>query len=323
MPACQVTADPPSGSVANGQVKSRVQHTERSGLLLAIAGFAILSVGDAVVKTMAGAWPVTLVAALRFSIGAIALAGLLWAKQGAAAFRPRNPWIQLGRGVCLSISTLAFFSAIYVMPLAETMAITFVSPVLTAVLSGPLLGERVRPAVWIASAFALAGVFVILRPNFLELGWAAIFPLVAALFFSLVIILNRASAGQGSALSMQFFMAAVAAPILVVAAFGAKWVGIAGMDFGWPSLDMVLRCTFVALTASTAHYLTYLGTTRAGAAQVAPASYVQILVASFFGWWWFDNTPDLLTMLGAAVVIGAGLYLWRDGLKLAQPNITV
>lgn len=291
---------------------------ERSGLLLAIAGFAILSVGDAVVKTMAGAWPVTLVAALRFGIGAAVLAALLAAKEGAAAFRPSNPWVQFGRGACLSISTLAFFSAIYVMPLAETMAITFVSPVLTAILSGPLLGERVRPAVWIASFFALIGVFVILRPNFLELGWVAVFPLIAALFFSFVIILNRASAGRGSALSMQFYLAAVAAPILTLSAFGARWAGIEGMDFGWPSLDMLLRCAFVALTATTAHYLTYLGTTRAGAAQIAPASYVQILVASFFGWWWFDNTPDLLTFGGAAVIVGAGLYLWRDGLKQAK-----
>lgn len=295
-----------------------MRHSERSGLLLAIAGFALLSVGDAVVKTMAGAWPVTLVAALRFSIGAVALASLLAVQEGRAAFRPNNPWIQFGRGTCLSISTLAFFSAIYVMPLAETMAITFVSPILTAILSGPLLGERVRRAVWIASIFALCGVFVVLRPNVLELGWVATLPLIAALFFSFVIMLNRASAGQGSALSMQFFMAAVAAPILIVAAFGAKWLGLEGLDFGWPSLDMVLRCTFVAATASTAHFLAYLGTTRAGAAQVAPASYVQMLVASFFGWWWFDDKPDLLTFVGAAMIIGAGLYLWRDGLKQVQ-----
>ncbi len=291
------------------------QHNEKSGLLIAICGFAILSIGDAVVKSMAGAWPVTAVAALRFTIGASVLGALLVSRQGWAALWPARPLIQLARGTCLSISTLSFFSAIYVMPLAETMAITFFSPVLTAILSGPLLGERARPAVWIACAMALSGVVLILRPNFLELGWTATLPLVSAIFFSLLIILNRASALHGSALSMQFFLAAFTAPILVVAAFAVRATGIEGYDFSWPRVDVALRCAFVALTASTAHYLAFLGTTRAGAAQVAPATYVQILVASLLGWWWFDNVPDMLTLAGATVIIGSGLYLWRDGLK--------
>ena len=287
-------------------------------MLLAISGFAILSVGDAAVKSMAGDWPVTAVAALRFAIGALALSAILLVKEGPGAFIPANPLVQLARGACVAMATLAFFSAIYVMPLAETMAITFASPVLTAILSGPLLGERVRPAVWIACAAAMTGVVIILRPNLIELGWQALFPLVSALFFSLLIILNRASAGSGSPLSMQVFVAVVAAPILILAAFFAKGMGIEGLDFTWPSWDVALKCVFVAATASTAHWLAFLGTTRAGAAQVAPASYVQILVASFLGWLIFDNVPDLLTVLGAAIIIGAGLYLWRDSLAAEQ-----
>lgn len=290
-----------------------MHHSERAGLLYALAGFSTLSIGDALIKSVAGAWPVTAVAALRFTIGAVVLAGLVAAREGRPALRPGNPWLQLGRGTCLAISTLAFFSAIFIMPLAETMAITFVSPVLTAVLSGPLLGERVRRAVWIASAIALGGVVLILRPNLLELGWPAVLPLVSALFFSLTIILNRASAGQGSALSMQFYMAAVAAPILLIAAFGADLADIEGYALDWPRWDVALRCAIVALTASTAHWLVYQGTMRAGAAQVAPASYIQMLVSASLGWWWFGDVPDRITLVGAAVIIGAGLYLWRDG----------
>lgn len=286
----------------------------RAGLLLALAGFATLSVGDAVIKSMAGEWPVVAVAALRFSIGAVALSGLLLWQEGAAGLRPRRPWLQVARGASLAISSLAFFSAIYIMPLAETMAITFLSPVLTALLSGPLLGERVRPAVWVACLAALVGVGMILRPNLLELGWPALLPLVAAVFFSLMIIANRASAGHGSALAMQAYMAVVAAPLLIVAAFGARALGIEGMQFGWPHWDVVLRCAFVALTASTAHWLVYLGTSRAGASQIAPASYVQMLVASLLGWWFFDEVLDWLTLAGAAVIIGSGLFLWRHSL---------
>ena len=292
-----------------------MRHDERIGLAYAVAGFATLSVGDAVIKSMAGDWPPYAVAALRFTIGAIALSALLLRSEGLAGFRPSNPWLQVARGICLAFASLSFFSAIYIMPLAEAMAIAFLSPVLTQALAGPLLGEKVRPVAWAVSLVALTGVVIILRPNLALLGWGALLPLISACFFSLMMIANRASAGQGSALSMQVFIAVVSAPILILVAFGIKASGQPDLDFGWPSWDVVARCAVVAFTASTAHWLAYIGTAKAGAAQVAPAIYVQMVVAVILGWWWFDDRPDALTLLGAGLIISAGLFLWRDGLR--------
>lgn len=292
----------------------------RSGILLAIAGFAALSLGDAVLKTIAGEWPVTAVAALRFTIGAVGLSVLLAYHEGPKGFLPNRPWLQIGRGVCLAGASLTFFSAIFVMPLAETMAITFLAPVLTALLSGPLLGEKVRKAVWIACGLALIGVGLILRPNLALLGWPALLPLVSAVFFSLMIIANRASAGGGSALAMQAYIAGIAAPILIVAAILGDQFFPAEFNLSWPSTDVALRCVFVAITASIAHWLIYLGTSRAGASQVAPASYIQMLVASLLGWLLFDDVPDGLTWFGATIIIGAGLYLWRDSMQAEENN---
>ena len=108
------------------------------GFAYAVTGFAILSCGDAVVKTMAGAWPPYAVAALRFSIGALGLSALLWRSEGRAAFVPVNPWLQAARGLCLATASLCFFSAIYIMPLAEAMAIGFLAPILVQVFAGLL-----------------------------------------------------------------------------------------------------------------------------------------------------------------------------------------
>ncbi|MFL0357150.1 DMT family transporter [Erythrobacter sp. GH1-10] len=296
---------------------------ERAGLAYAIAGFATLSVGDAVVKSMAGDWPPYAVAALRFTIGALGLSLLLLKSEGPRAFKPQKPWLQVGRGVCLAMASVCFFSALYLMPFADAMAIAFLAPVLTQLLAGALLGEKVRPAVYGVSLVALAGVAIILRPNVAELGWAAFLPLVSAVFFALMMVANRASAGQGSALSMQVFVAAACAPILIVISFGLKTSGVPGLDFGWPSWDVVMRCTIVAVTASTAHWLAYIGTTKAGAAQVAPAIYVQMLVVITLGWVFFDERPDALTLAGAALIIAAGLYLWRDGLRVSTPQPVV
>lgn len=292
--------------------------TERSGVGLAVAGFAILSVGDAVVKSMAGDWPPYAVAALRFTIGALALSALLLRSEGGRAFVPQKLWLQVARGLSLALASLCFFSAIYIMPLAEAMAIAFLAPVLTQIFAGVILGEKVRRPVWAVSAVALLGVIIILRPNITLLGWGALLPLISAVFFALLMVANRASAGQGSALSMQVFAAAFSAPVLIIVSLGAKLSGVPIFDFGWPSWDVIFRCAIVALTASTAHWLVYVGTARAGAAQVAPAIYVQMLVAVTLGWMFFVDTPDLYTLLGASLIIAGGLYLWRDGLQRAQ-----
>ncbi len=254
------------------------------------------------------------VAALRFAIAAVALSALLWIKEGRGAFIPQSPGLQIARGICLAFASLSFFSAIYLMPLAETMAIAFLAPIFTAILSGPMLGEKVRLPVWIASAIAMGGVMLVLRPNLELIGWPAILPVISAVFFSMMVVLNRKSAGQGSALSMQVFVASGAAIILSIAAIGAKLSGVPSLDFGWPDWDVVARCVIVAGTASAAHWLAFMGTMRAGASQVAPAVYVQLLVAGGLGWWWFDEVPDTIALLGAGVIIFAGLILWRHSL---------
>lgn len=287
-----------------------MQHSERSGILIALCGFALLSVGDAVIKTMSGEWSPLAVAALRFALGSAGLSVLLAANEGKAAFQPGNPRLQAARGFCLAAASLCFFSAIFVMPLATAMALAFVSPVVVALLSGPLLGEKVRAAVWFASLAALMGVGLVLRPNLAELGLVALLPLASAFFFALMIIANRASAGQGSALSMQVFVQIGAMPLLILAAVGGHISGFENLEISAPDWTIVARCAVVAITASSAHWLAYIGTQRAGAATIAPTTYVQMLVATFLGWWWFGDIPDLLTLAGAAIIIGAGLLLW-------------
>ena len=287
-----------------------MQKSERSGILIALCGFALLSFGDAVIKTMAGELSPLLVAAIRFALGSAGLSLLLAMNEGPRAFRPQSPRLQAARGFCLAAASLCFFSAIFVMPLATAMALAFVSPVIVALLSGPLLGEKVRPATWVASFIALAGVALVLRPNFAALGLVALLPLASAFFFALMILANRASAGQGSALSMQVFVQIGAMPLLILAAIGGHFSGVENLRITVPDWSVVARCAVVAVTASSAHWLAYIGTQRAGAATIAPTTYIQMLVATFLGWWWFDDVPDLLTLAGAAIIIGAGLLLW-------------
>lgn len=286
---------------------------DRSGLLFTAGGFILLSSGDAVIKTMSGMWAPTAIAALRYVAGAIGLCTLLFMAEGRAGFTIPRPGLQLLRGAAVAFATLSFFSALFVMQLAEATTIVFVSPILTAALAPLFLKEKSRRATWIASGIAFIGVLIVLRPNFSALGLAALLPLGSALGMSILFMANRAVAGAASPLAMQAFIAAFAAPILVAAAFVGNLSGMPSLEIGWPDWTVVLRCVLVAISASSGHWLIYMGTTKAGAATVAPMVYVQLLVAVTLGWLLFGDAPDGATWIGAGVIIAAGLYLWRAG----------
>jgi drug/metabolite transporter (DMT)-like permease len=286
--------------------------TVRSALLLALGGFVSLSIGDAVVKSVAGAWPGTAVAALRYSFGALALAAIVAAVHGRAGFRVPRPRLQFGRGAAVALATICFFMGVMAMPLADATAIQFTSPLLTGLLSVLVLGERAPRAVWGATALAFAGVLIVLRPNLLALGPAALWPLGAAFGMAWLMIFNRKAAGLAPAVAMQLVLAMMAAPLLVAAALLAHLSGAPHFRIPAPDAAVVLKCVAVAVFATFGHLLIYAATVRASAALVAPMTYVQLIVAMALGWAWFGNAPDLPMLGGAALIVGGGLVLWRS-----------
>jgi len=284
----------------------------RSGLLYALCGFALLSFGDAVIKSIAGAWPGTAVAALRYSIGAVGLGTVLFLKEGAGGFSLPMPKFQLLRGFSVASATILFFSSIFVMPLAEATAIGFTSPMITALLGALFLKERTSATKWIATLVAFFGVLLIMRPNVAELGWAALLPLGAALSMGLVMIGNRAVAGAGTPLLMQFLVASIAVPFVVTAAVVGHYSGLDALHVGMPDWTIVARCAVVAVSASFAHWSIFMGTTRTSAAEIAPMTYVQLLIAIALGVAIFGDWPDMTSLLGSGIIIATGLFLWRN-----------
>lgn len=283
-----------------------------ASLLMALTGFTIMSVGDAIVKSMAGEWPAPAVSALRYTFGAIGLGIAVAVVHKRAGFFLPRPWLQIGRAAAVSLATICFFLGVMAMPLADATAIQFSSPIMTALLSGIVLGERVPRAAAGATLLAFAGVLVVLRPNVLELGASAFYPLGAAFGMSWLIMFNRKSAGDAPVLVMQFLLALFAAPLLILAATILSLVAGPGFEVPAPTGMVVLKCAIVAILASVGHLLLYAATVRASAAVIAPTTYVQIMMASLLGWVAFGDAPDAATLGGAVLIILGGLWLWRS-----------
>ena len=289
--------------------------TEKSqatiGLLYALAGFSLLSLGDAVVKTTAGMWPGTAFASLRYVFGAIGLSVLLWRREGRAAFTMPDAALHWGRGACVAIGASCFFVAISFMPLAEATVISFASPIFVALLSALFLKEPASRAAWSATGLAFAGVVIVLRPNIANVGWIGVLPLITAMTMSVMVILNRTVAGRASALKMQMLISVTALPLLLLLAVAGHVSGLPALRVSVPDWTIVARCALVACTGSVAHGLIYRATERVSAANIAPVTYVQLLSAIGLGMLWFGDQPDWVTAGGSLLVVSAGLVLWR------------
>lgn len=283
----------------------------RTALLLALAGFGIFSLGDGFTKSTAGLWPGTAVAALRFSMGAVGLSLILLLREGAAGFAMPRPLIQIGRGAAMAASTACFFVAVQVMPLATATTIGFTAPLMTALLSALILRERVPLRVWVTIAVALAGVMLVLRPSLAGLGWQPVLPLGAAFAMAILMMLNRAAADNSSPLLSQVLVAALASPILIAIALILHLIGGPSFHVGALSWPVVFLAGMVALIATAGHWLIYQATTRASAATIAPANYVQLPIAITVGWAVFGDWPDWLDIAGIALIVLAGMMLFR------------
>lgn len=290
-----------------------MQQSDRAGLLYALAGFCTLSIGDAIVKGMAGQWPAPAMAATRYLVGTVLLAILLWRQEGLAAIALPRDKLQWVRGIAISTSAIGMFFAVWLMPLSTATTIAFTQPMITAVLATLILKERSRSSTWIATLIAFVGVFVVLRPNFASAGWGSLFPLMGATGMAVTIIANRSVTGRASVLAMQYYMSVTAMIFLICVTIAAHFSGIETFRLTWPNWSIIARCAFMGVSATAAQMLIYMGTVKAGAGTIAPMTYGQLLMAVMFGWIFFGDKPDAMALVGAAIIIGAGLYLWHTG----------
>lgn len=277
-----------------------------NGFLIALAGFALLSCGDAVIKSMAGQWPATAIAALRFCI-AIPLLGILVLEMASrrlwSAVRFCRP-LEVFR---LHLRRCCSFSACFSCRRPRRphrlrqpdIDGHFIDGVSSRTDELCRMGKR---------RGALCGVALISgAPNPAEFGLIALLPLVAAFFFACMMIFNRMAAGTGTAVVLQFYLALAATPLLMLFAVTGHYSGIEALQVTTPDWSIIARCAIVAVSASLAHGLIYVGTTRANAAVAAQAVYIQLPVALAIDAFIFRHWPDLAAMIGVVLIISAGL----------------
>lgn len=215
--------------------------------------------------------------------------------------RTRYPMQQVARSLMLMGTTALFFTALSLIPLSDATALMALNPVLITLGAALFLGESLGPRRIAGIAVALVGAVIIIRPGSAVFSTAATLPLAAAISYSGYVLLTRKLGAAEDPWTSLFYTGLV-----------GTLVFSAVIPFFWQTPDL----TGWLLVASTASFGT-LGqmflirsVSMGEAAMLAPYSYCGLIFATLWGTLLFDEIPDLWTLLGALVIVSAGLYVW-------------
>lgn len=274
-------------------------HTLRA-IALFLAAMLLFAALDATSKHLTESFPVPMLVWARYAVHLLLMLVFLAPSMRLRLVQTRRPLSQVVRALMLTAVTGFAMAALQRMPLAETTAIVFVTPLLVTVLAVLVLKERVSLSRWAAVALGLAGVLVIARPGAgLDLAGLA-FALAAALCYSIYQILTRQLAASEHAVTMLFYTALVGTAVMT-AALPWYWEDL---HPSWPESLMLVS---MGIYGGTGHYLLTRAFHMAPASVLSPFLYVQLVWAALLGWLVFGDFPDALSLMGMAVIAAGGL----------------
>jgi len=275
------------------------------GALLALLAFAVFATHDVVVKWLGEAYAPVQIVFFSTLFGFPIVTLMLIRDPAAGHLRPIHPWWTALRTLETTVTGVTAFYAFATLPLAQTYAILFAAPLLITILAIPILGERVGPRRWAAVAAGLVGVLVVLRPGAADLSAGHLAALTAAVGGAAAsVIVRRIGPAERAAVLLLYPMLANIAVMGLALPFVYRPM----------SIDHVGGLALIAALGFAASLLIIAAYRTGEAAIVAPMQYSQILWAAAFGVVLFGERPDAATALGAAIIIGSGLYiLFREG----------
>lgn len=265
-------------------------------IALAVLGFTAM---DAVTKHLTQTHPVSLILAARYAFGLVILLALFLPRIGAELWRADRLGLQLLRGLILSCGSFNAGWAFKLLPLAEAMAIIFLTPLIVLVFARPLLGERVTALGWALTILGFVGVLIVMRPGGELDFWGVVFATLCALCASGYHLTTRFLKGE-STISLLFY-------VTLVGTF--FFIGLATPHLGRaiPSLTDLGWMTLVALLSIASHFLFGWAYQQAPASLIAPVAYVHLVWAVFVGWAVFGDFPTHWSLVGIAIILVSGV----------------
>ncbi len=271
------------------------------GILWQIIGMLFFGSMDAVSKHLTSSLPVIEILWVRYLF--FALFGFLLAVHysGLRGLRTSIPFLQIARGLALVFEIVLFTYAFRYLPLADAHVMAASVPLIVLALAVPILKERVGHRRWFAVVLGFLGVLIILRPGFGNWQPILFLPLLGAFGFAVYLVLTRMAAKFDTIGTSAFYTGLVGLSVLSIF-LPLEWKTPTIEEWGWLLLASVLGlCGHISVIKALS---------MAEASVLQPFFYVVLVWATFLGFIIFDDIPDFITIIGACIIVGSGLYAW-------------
>ena len=221
-------------------------------------------------------------------------------KKNQQVWKTKNLKMQLLRSLSSILETAFFVTSFKYLPLGDAHSVAALSPIIVVALSIIFLKEFVDKKIWFAIFFGFIGVLIILRPGFEVFSFKALLPLGAALGFAVYQILTKKVSEYDSDETSLFFTSLFGVVVMLVLA-SIFWV------------DFILLSYFllplIGIMMSLAHYCLIIGLARAPANKIQPFHFTLIFWAIIYGFVFYEDVPDLPTIIGASIIVCSGIYI--------------
>jgi drug/metabolite transporter (DMT)-like permease len=291
----------------------------RTAILALVAGIAIFSVQDLILKLLSGDYPLHQAMVLRSLTAIPFMLAITRIFDGTFATLVTGNWpAMLARGLLNFSAYTAYYLALAALPMATTVALYFTAPLFITLLSVFLLHERVTANRWLAILAGFGGVIIMVRPGGTLFDWAALLPVFCGFAYGLSMVRFMGQRNTAAAMAFWGNIAFLLCSLALAAVYGAGThadlahpsLAFVTRGWVWPTpLDAFLMCACGFIAAVGLFLLTQAY--RFGQnARVAPFEFT--FWGVLWGWLFWADLPDALGWLGIAIIIGAGFYVVRS-----------
>lgn len=283
-----------------------------AGIGLMLLSIFMFSFGDAMGKFIVATYSVGQLLWLRACAALLVLLPMVWTRR-ADFLHLERPWLQLLRVTLSTVEVAAFFLATVYLPLADVITYYLAGPIFVTAMSGLVLGEHIGWRRWTAILVGFCGVLIALRPSAQTISLPAMIALGGSLSFAVLMLITRS-------------LRATPDIVLATSQFGGTFIlGLVLSPFGWvtPTAGSLVLFFAAGLISVAALFCVNRSLKLAPASVVVPYQYSMIVWAVIFGFVVFGDVPSWATIIGASIIIAAGLYIFvrEQQLGREQPSV--